>query len=220
MRYAIAAGFAALLLTTGCSGNTVVRYKLTFDTPGAGDQQELTLASIRTIERRLESMGEQLVDKEVTVESGSSLLTITVADRTIADLLTEDLTQPLQFRIMEQAPEAQADTVVIGHGGFRETGIDDRSLYSASASEDAEKKGIIQLAFTDQGRTALAGVFRRNKGAYIGLFVRGRLASKLLVESDTLREHIVIRDLPTSEIARVFADDLNVGIHVTFTRLP
>jgi len=59
-------------------------------------------------------------------------------------------------------------------------------------------------------------VFKENKGKSLGLFIRGALVSKLLVETDELKDDIVIRDITSHEIAEAFADDLTVGLHVRF----
>lgn len=206
-----------LLALAACARAGSVQYNLTFNVTDANDRQQLALAAMRVIERRLESMGEEITDKEVTPSGDSYNLSVSVKDEEILAVLTDRLQEPIRFRIMEQVPEAEADAVVIGHGGFKETGINDDSLYSVEAQEDANGKGVIILNFTDAGRAKLAEVFKKNNGKYVGMFIRGVLASKLLVETGTLRDNIVIRDLPSAELARVFADDLNVGLHVTFT---
>jgi hypothetical protein len=205
-----------VLALAACSGpRAQLTYNLAFDVSGAEDQRQLALAALRVIDRRLESMGEEAIDKEILTEGGFAIrLTVSEA---IADVLTEQLQRPLQFRIMESAPEAEADVVVASHGGFKETGIGDAALFAVTPLVDDEGKGGITLQFTEEGRALLAKVFQANKGKYLGMFIRGQLASKMLVETDTLLDQIVIRDMPTAELAEVFADDLNVGRHVTFT---
>lgn len=211
-------GILLTLTLAACgSSTTTIAYSLGFNLPDAASQQDLALASLRVIERRLDSMGEVLIDKEVRSADGITSLVITIADPVIGSLLTEQLQTPLNFQIMEEAPEDQADLVITGQGGFKSTGVDSTSLYAALAQEDSEGKGVITLQFSPDGREKLGQVFRRNKGKHIGMFVRGKLTSKLLVETDTLKDDIIIRDLPSAEIARIFADDLNVGLHVTFT---
>lgn len=211
-------GILVTLALAGCGNSTTtVSYTLTFDVPNPAAQQDLALAATRVIERRLDHMGEELLDKEVRAAGSDMNLVITVADPSVASLLTEELQTPLNFQIMEEAPEDQADIVITGQGGFKATGVDSGSLYAAIAQEDGDGKGVITLQFSPDGRQKLSDVFRRNKGKNIGMFVRGKLTSKLLVETDTLKDDIVIRDLPSAEIARIFADDINVGLHVTFT---
>jgi preprotein translocase subunit SecD len=109
---------------------------------------------------------------------------------------------------------------VEGHGEFAATGITEEDMVWADAAEDEQKKGVVRLTFTPQGSQKLAAVFKENKGKSIGIFVRDRLISKLTVQTDVIEDHIVIRDIPSSELARIFVDDLNVGLHVTFTKLP
>ena len=207
----------SLLLFAGCIPNRSVTYQLSFSVTGAPEQRDLAEAALRVVERRLESMGETLVDKNVKTGTDTADLAITVSGAAPVDVLTEQLQEPIKFRIMAQAPDDRADIIVTGHGGFKETGINDSSLYSVQASQDSSGKGVITLNFTPEGRKILAKVFKANKGKYLGLFVRGKLASKLLVETDTLLDQIVIRDLPSADLARVFADDINVGLHVSFS---
>lgn len=210
----VIAGFSLLLLAA-CSSDSV-SYTLGFSVDDPEDQAALTEAAQRVIQRRLEHIGE---DGKVQVvhDGDTTKIRVDVGDSAVPDILTGELQQPLNFRIMQQVPEDQADIVVEGQGGFQETGIDNASLFSVAASEDDDGKGVIVLNFTDDGRAKLAKVFQESNGKYIGMFIRGQLASKLLVETGTLLDMIVIRDLPSAEIALLFADDVNVGLHVTFT---
>ncbi len=214
-------GILVSLSLAACgSSTTTVAYTLAFNLPDPASQQDLGLAAMRVIERRLDHMGEALIDKEVRNTNGEMALLITVSDPAVATLLTDELQTPLNFQIMEEVPVEEADIVITGQGGFKATGVDSASLYAAIAQEDDDGKGVITLQFSPEGREKLSAVFRKNKGKNIGLFIRGKLTSKLLVETNTLKDDIVIRDLPSPEIARIFADDLNVGLHITFTPAP
>ena len=63
-------------------------------------------------------------------------------------------------------------------------------------------------------------LFAESEGKNIGIFIRNQLVSKLLVDTDELIDDIIITDIPTVQLANVFADDVNVGLHVTFTPIP
>ena len=40
------------------------------------------------------------------------------------------------------------------------------------------------------------------------------------LEAEEIKESILITDIPSVLLAQIFADDLNVGLHATFTRDP
>jgi preprotein translocase subunit SecD len=212
---------SAILLLAGCTSNAI-NYQLTFNLTDPAIQSDLTSRSLRVIDRRLERIGERVMKNSITKNEEGVLLTLELSDAVAIDTLSEELTAPFTLRIMRQAVGTEApDAVVTGHGGFMETGLTEAHLNWADAREDpATQKGEVRLTFTPEGRALLADVFKKNKGKYIGLFVRDKLVSKLLVETDELKETIIIRDIPSPDVASIFADDLNVGLHVTFTPLP
>ena len=88
------------------------------------------------------------------------------------------------------------------------------------AAEELDNKGRITLSFSPEGRELMRTVFRQNVGRNIGLFVREKLVAKLQVDTAELKDDIIITGIPSPELARVFADDVNVGLHVIFTPLP
>lgn len=207
-----------LLTVSGCGGKSTVTYTLSFDTESSEEQTALSLASIRVIERRLERIGEPILKQDIVTEDGTTSVSIALKSLEAAETLTRELMQPFSLAIMEEAPEAEAETVVAGHGGFRATGITQIHLKRVEAGEDIQTagKGQAVLFFTEEGREHMTEVFRKNKGKAIGLFIRGKLVSKLLVETDTVLDTILIREIPSVELASIFADDVNVGLHVTF----
>lgn len=211
-----------LLLTTtlflSACGEVTVTYDLTIDEAYANQKSELTLASMRVIERRLKRIGEEILEKDITANGGIPSITLTLGDTVARDILTEELLQPFTLRIMTEAADGDsADITVAGHGGFIETGLTEEHITWTNAIEDTDPSlGRVTLMFTEDGRTLMNDVFAKHNGEYVGLFVRERLMSKLLVESAALMDDIVIRDIPSTEIANIFADDINVGLHVIF----
>ena len=214
------ASLLLLPLLLGCSSTGSITYRLDIDPTVAVERSsDLTLASMRVIERRLENLGEDILEKDITFEDGAPHISLTVSDPSALDLLTNQLTAPFTLRIMEEVPEKEATIIVGVHGGFRETGITEKHLRWVEASTDGDvlDKGRATLQFTEEGRKLMSELFKKDKGKHIGLFVRGKLMSKLLVESDTLKDDIIIHDIPSVEFAHVFADDVNVGLYVTFS---
>lgn len=210
-------GLAALLLTS-CSGGNVT-YKISFNTERAEEQSALLLASLRVIERRLSRMGDQLLEQDIKAKDGEHFIILRIRERTAQETLTGELTSPFTLHVMQQSPEATADIVVEGHGGFAKTPVTEKHLQWIEARANG-KQGMIILDFTEEGRAEMQKVFRANRKKAIGLFVRGKLVSKLVVETDTVTDDIVIQNIPSLEIAKIFADDVNVGLHVTFVPVP
>jgi hypothetical protein len=51
----------------------------------------------------------------------------------------------------------------------------------------------------------------------MGLFVHDRLMAKMPIDAAEPKEEIVIAGIPVPDMAGIFADDVNVGTHVTFS---
>ncbi|OGJ56414.1 hypothetical protein A3D88_03465 [Candidatus Peribacteria bacterium RIFCSPHIGHO2_02_FULL_52_16] len=214
---AIAFSVIATLALSAC-GTNVVSYRLDTDAKDARLTEVLN-ASKRVIERRLQAMGEE---SSVDIENTKGEIHIRVAvEAAVADALTQELTAPFSMRIMTEAPAGKGDINVEGQGSFQESGITEEHLVWVTAGTDANpEKGRVLLEFSEDGRRLMGDIFRKNKGKYIGLFVRNHLVSKLLVEAEEVKESILITDIPSILLAQIFADDLNVGLHATFTRDP
>lgn len=211
---------SALLLLTAC-GATNVRYKISFNIDDAEQQSSLTLASLRVIERRLQRLGDQLLEQDMKTRDQKVIISLKIRDKEASETLKAELVKPFTLSIMEQSSEKTADTVVEGHGGFRKTDVTQEHLQwvEARAYGPEGKQGMVILYFNPDGRALMQKIFKKNKGKAIGIFVRGQLVSKLTVDTDKVKDDIVIQNIPSYEIARVFADDMNVGLHVTFTPL-
>ncbi|MBI2524347.1 hypothetical protein HYW11_04060 [Candidatus Peregrinibacteria bacterium] len=210
----------ALLLLTAC-GATKASYKISFNVDDAQQQSALTLASLRVVERRLQRLGDQLLEQDMKTRDQEVIIALNIRDKEASEILKAELVKPFTLSIMEQSPEEAADTVVEGHGGFRATDITQEHLQWVEARTYGPegKQGMVILYFTPDGRALMQKMFKKNKGKAIGIFVRGQLVSKLTVDTDKVQDDIVIQNIPSYEIAHMFADDMNVGLHVTFTPL-
>lgn len=212
----------SLVLLAACGTSSSVTYTLEMDVTDMAQRQELAAQSLRVMERRLEAMGEVIDDQKISVEEDTATITISAEHAEALAELTSQLQQPFDFRVMSQAqPGETPELNVEGHGGFMSTGITGEDLeWVQGRAEQETGMGEVRLVFTPEGRAKMAELFSRMNGKVIGLFVRNQLVSKLQVDTAELKEDIVIREIPTAELAVVFADDVNVGIHVTFTPVP
>ncbi|MEK7562905.1 MAG: hypothetical protein AAB544_00750 [Patescibacteria group bacterium] len=221
MRTSLFAGLSMVTLLAGCSGSVASNYRLQFDTEETSRLTLLSLAVTRVVERRLETMGESVKGLDISQKEEGPELTFTVETEAAAALLRDDLTASFDLKIMRETKAGETPTIEIeGHGGFIETGVTEEHLEWVEAAEELDNKGRITLSFSPEGRELMRTVFRQNVGRNIGLFVREKLVAKLQVDTAELKDDIIITGIPSPELARVFADDVNVGLHVIFTPLP
>lgn len=221
MRKSLSTGLAMLLLLAACGGSGRSVYKLQIDTEDTSRLTVLSIAVTRIVERRLEGMGEEVRGLDISQKKDGPELSFTVGTEAAADLLRQDLTAPFNLRIMREVQPGETPTIEVeGHGGFIETGITEDHIEWVEASEEPGNKGRIALEFNEEGRELMSKVFKENVKKNIGLFVRNRLVAKLQVDTSELKDDIIITGIPSPELARVFADDVNVGLHVTFTPIP
>lgn len=207
---------ALLLLLAGC-GSKSLSYKITINTTDATKRTELVKAVRRVVERRLKAIGEEPVI-DVRNENSQIMLSIKVEDKAVGETLADQLKEPFSMRMMAQVPDGKGDITVEGQGSFKETGLTEKHLlWVASGPDTNPEKGRVLLEFSEEGRKLMGQIFKQNSGKYIGLFVRNHLVSKLLVESTEVKDTILITDIPSPILAEIFADDLNVGLYVTFT---
>jgi preprotein translocase subunit SecD len=213
-------GLCAAILA-GCGGPTTVAYTLTFDTRDPGVTEQLSKAAIRVMERRLDRLGADMTKQEIVKEGDEVHVTIGVSDSASAKALTDELTSPFDLQIMAQVDSASgADVTVEGFGSFAKTGVTGDDLeYVVSSLDPATKGGVVRIPFTEEGLAKMRRVFQDNVGKNLGLFVRGKLVSALEVKDAELPNPLVIDGVPDAELASIFADDVNVGTHVTVSPL-
>jgi len=210
-------GSCVALVLAGCGGgSTVARLQLQLSAEGAKRSTEITEAVQRMVESRLAALDEK---GSITVETqdGKPVLVMTVDNDVVAEKLTSDLQVPLDFRLMKAVPNGQeAEVVVDKFGGFVSTGVNTTSILWATPSETKDGKGFISIMLTPAGQAELKKVFAENRGNQIAVFVRERLMSVKTVTVNDNKDTIDIDSIPSAAIAKIFADDVNVGAHVTF----
>jgi preprotein translocase subunit SecD len=213
----------AVLLLSACGETPTISFQA--DVTGvAGQVQRQTVLSqsLNVLERRLAAMGEAPLEKLIEPSGSGAIVTVGAEHQEALDALSDSVQQPFDLRVMAQVADGEpAEVTVENQGGFISTGItgDDLDWVEAGKEPDSDL-GAVRLVFSEEGRTKMADLFKSMKGKNIGIFVRGQLISLLQVETDVLEDDIVIRQIPNLELAQVFAEDVNVGIHVTFTPVP
>jgi hypothetical protein len=223
MKRITAFGMTALLslLTVSCGGTTAITYKTTFSVQDPVQRSQLLLMTQHVIERRLQGMGEEGAITNIMPTTEGADVTVEIGDKIIGDVLTSQLTEPFTLEVMKEVPADKADITVAGHGSFAKTGIGSTHLIWVNAAPQPDgTMAMVTMIFTPEGRSLMQKLFKENKGKFVGIFVRGRLVSKLNVQTDELKDDIVIQDIPSFDLAQVFADDVNVGMHVAFVPAP
>ena len=211
----------AVLITACSSVATVLTYSVTFTTENPGRMTDLSLATRHVVERRLARLGGDLIDYDIDFDKESQVATIglEVDNAKAAKALNKEMVTPFTFEVRYLADEfVEGDIQVEGAGSYRATGItkDDVDWVIGESIEPILDRGRVLIGFTDEGAPKVQKLFEEQAGNTIGLFVRGRLTAAVQIQ-DTFEKVLVIEGLPSSEIANVFADDMNVGIHMVFT---
>jgi hypothetical protein len=208
-----------VLLLAGC-GSSVLSYRLTYDTQDAARKTELSQAAERVLGRRLIGLKQDNVQpSDIKISADENTVEVHAASAAIANELTRQLTQPFTMSIMIQTESgASADLSNPKFGSFDQTGITEKDFdwVKAGNSGTMKGKGAVLLTFTKDGGVKLQEIFSANRGKTIGVFVRGLLMSRKVVTPQDTQESILVDGVPSAELASVFADDVNVGLHVKF----
>jgi hypothetical protein len=220
-RFRIIAPLMLSLLFSACGSNGVT-FNLQVDIVPGMDRQELLAASVRMMERRVQAVEQQegwqntLEDIDVTNAGDGAVMTVTLNESGVGPLLVEDVTRPFSFEFMVQVPQEEADVVVAETQGYKRTGLETshvQMLRSQAAGDAAE----VLVEFTAEGKTKKGEIFREHIGETMGLFVRGLPIYQFVVEQGDVSGDAFVIKVPQAGLAAVFTDDVNTGLHITFT---
>jgi len=209
--------FCLCLVLTACGSRTVA-FTLTTDLTDPADRTEIFDAVQRVVTRRASRLESTLTDISVTAKdnSGATLSFTTTND--VATQLTEELLSPFSLKIMLQSDDESGDLYVEEQGWFTNTGITEKDILWTQSFTKSDGTGVVVLLLSDEGRTRFDTLIGQNIGRTIGLFVRDKLMSKMQIERTMEKDKIAIGGIPTPDIAGIFADDVNVGIHISFSK--
>lgn len=219
------AGALCVSLLAGCGGNYVTTYNLAIAGVKKEQQQEILNAVDRVMKRHIAGFK---MDARATVnprgEGGE--LTITFKDPQSKKVLSESIERPFTFEI-KSLTLGITDISKAELADWHTTGVTGKDLSWIQAIGDkATGKIGVELQFTENGRERFSAAIQSlSKEAamkspstepVVGVFVRDVLVSTLQVTGDDVSKRIIISGIPSPAIAQVFADDVNVGLHVTF----
>lgn len=205
----------SLLVLSACGSSVTQTYTVTSSFEETAANVDLFKATERVMTRRL--AGADIKGGKVAIvpkDETTATMTVTVP-ASGASTVERITSEPFTFGIaidhgLVKDPEGNDVT------DWQPTGIDGSMLDWVRPVQSSSEIGV-ELMLNAKGRELLAAVFKANQGKDIGLFVRDLLVSKLKVNAPDPGEHIVIGGIPSEKIAGIFADDVNVGLNVTFT---
>lgn len=210
-----------LTILAGCGSSKTLVWDLSLPKTDASRSAVLLKGAERIVVRRLAA---SQVDRGVSANAvptavDRATLTVTVPDAAAAEKASAILREPFTFDIRKEQPATAAtggsDTA--GQTVWVPTGIEGHDLEWVQVVRASNGNVGIELLFSATGRTKLAALLKESAGGNIGIFVRDILVSSLEVKRTAISDHIVIDGVPSEMVAQIFADDVNVGLHVTFT---
>lgn len=210
----IIAGFLLATLAA-CNAGSVLTYTVETDTQDSAKNAALYQASERVIVRKLAGVKIDGVRAEIIPSfEGPATLTVSVPNANAAEATESLLKEPFTFDLRLEQPGATGAPEDVQ---WLPTGVDGSVLDWVRPVTDPSGEIGVELQFSPEGRVLLEEAFKGNTGENIGIFVRDLLVSKMQISTESISEHIIIGGIPSAGIAEVFADDVNVGLHVLFT---
>ncbi len=210
------------LLLAACNQPTTLTYDVQFTTDNPNRMTDLSLATRNVVERRLARLGGNLIDYDVAhnKETLETTISIEVDNKNAAQQLNTEMTEPFLFEVRYLVEtEQEGDIAVEGLGAFRATGIQQEHIdwVLGDAMPGPQNQGIVTIGFTDEGVAMMQSVLAQREGTTLGLFIRNMLTASMKVNGNDITRTIQIPGVPSADLAKVFADDMNVGIHMTFS---
>ena len=211
----------SVLVLSACSAFSAsenLAFKVTFDANvESASKEDLGRAVNRVIERRVESMNGKVTDLKNTLTDAGADVSFTISPGKLAAPLTDQLVSPFSFQLMRAAKATEKpDLTIAEKGGYMQMGVTEKDvLWLYAGQDDATKKGWVRILFTEEGKKKVKDALSQTKGMQVALIVRNQLVSTFQSQG-VGRENIMIDGVPTAELAGIFADDVNVGVHASF----
>jgi preprotein translocase subunit SecD len=209
---------ALSLLLVACGSASKLTYTATLRAPDASRTLFLVEATERVLTRRLAAANVQNA-KVSAVPSGPTTATVNldVPNTNAKEAAMRILAEPFTFDIRLQKEESPKETSSAASDNWEPPTITGEDLDWIEAVGDSST-GIVsvELTFTKEGREKLVNLFKGHKGRDVGIFVRDLLVSKLKIQQETVEDRITISGIPNAKVAQIFAEDVIVGLRVSF----
>lgn len=212
------------LLTTlaACGGSQTIVRTVSVRSNDPSVIMSMMQATERVMNRRMAGLDIRNGHATVVPTGGNAgTVTLTVQDADALEKAEHILEDPFSFDIRIEQPSASKNPTETDTSEWIKTALTGSSLNWVRAIGDKTTGEVsIELSFTDEGQRILASVFKSNPSKHVGIFIRDLLVSKLKVESAGISDRVVIGGIPSATVAEIFADDVNVGLYVTFSPAP
>lgn len=217
MSYRTPVLIGSLMVLAACGSSVQLAYTAKSSVNDAGRNTLIFQATERVLTRRLAAVN--VASPRVTVipqDATTATVNMTVPGASV-DTVNRIVSDPFTFEI-RLAKGVTKDAAGVEQTDWQPTGVDGTMLDWVQPVQNTDGSAIgVELRFNETGRTKLKEAFRGNKGKDVGIFVRDLLVSKLKINTEVPDEHIVISGIPSAKVAEIFADDVNVGLHISFT---
>ncbi len=222
MKKAVIALLIGMIALAGCQARRSLTYDVSLTLPDESRSLELMNATERVVNRRMHSLTVDGSAAIIPTSKDKGKLKISVHDGASGKRVSDMLAQPFSFDVRVSKENARAasqqNSSSRGTDTWLPTGITGAELQWVSPIGDRTTGKIgVEFTFSPAGQQKLADVVRKNAGKSLGMFVRGLLVTKVSIEAKKIQQHIVVIGIPSPEIANVFTDDVNVGLHARLT---
>ena len=190
----------------------MLTYNVTFKTDDAAHRAQLVQGLENVVKRRMEARKIEGAVASVVPTGEAATLTISnLNDEATKNEVTDLLAEPFSFDLRTTTVTNQSSEPSLDD--WEKTSITGEDLTWVEVLQDEASGHIgIELTFTEDGRQKLNAIMKEHNDETLGIFVRDFLVSKLKIDGNEIKEHIIISGVPNANIARIFADDVNVGI--------
>jgi len=205
-------------LLAGCfGGSTTLQYRADISVEDASKIPVLFESIERVLTRRFAAVG--VTDQKLTVvpqDQSSAEVTIELGKEE-SERVLHIFEDAFTFDIRLDAGPLDGDPKF---ATWESLGIDHTMLLWVQAIGNRVTSQVdVELTLNEEGKKKLRELATTHRGKRVGIFVRDLLISALTVQSGSFTDRIIISGIPSAEIAEVFADDVNIGLHVRFTPL-
>lgn len=211
--------FGIVLMLSACGGSTTIVKTMHIRVSDSAKVMTILQATEKVMERRFAALKLQNARASVVpLNANTATLTLTLPDTEATEKMEAILAEEFTFDIRIEKIKDKNAKEDAPQSEWLPTAFTGSSLSWVQAVGNKNTGRVaLELQFTEQGRTVIQSIFRENVGKNIGIFVRNQLMSSFQITNPNVGDTIAIGGAPSANIAEVFADDVNVGLLVSFT---
>lgn len=206
-----------VVVLSGCGNKVALQYSAEWeDAARAG----ILIDSIeRVLVRRFAALEIENPSVAVVPQSQTmATVTVEIPNEEDQDAVRHVFESPFTFDLRVEAGTVAVEDIETVD--WQPTGIDGSMVEWVQAVGNTQTGEVsLELQFSEDGKRILENLAATQQGKRVGIFVRDVLVSALTIQSGSFADTVVIGGIPSATVAEIFADDVNVGLHVTFSPL-